>query len=159
MTPNLEAPHLAELYAADYVLWIEANLEHLKAGDYAQVDWANLIEEIEYISRTERRSLKSNLVIVLLHLLKWQYQPELRSRSWKGSLEEHRRRIREILETSPSLKSYWLECFDKAYEDAIRQVIAETDLPRTIFPSVCPYAIEQVLDSEFLPQSDDRIQS
>lgn len=152
MTPNLEVSHLAELYEADYLLWIEANLERLKAGNYNQVDWANLIEEIEYVSRSERRSLKSNLVVVLLHLLKWQFQPELRSRSWKGSLEEHRRRIREILETSPSLKSHLLECFDKAYKDAIRQAMAETDLPRSLFPAECPYTIDQVLDSDFLPQ-------
>lgn len=152
MTPNLEASHLAELYEADYVLWIEANLERLKAGDYAQVDWTNLIEEIEYVSRKERRSLKSNLVVVLLHLLKWQYQRERRSRSWKGSLEEHRRRMRDILETSPSLKSYLQQCYEQVYADAVRQATAETDLPRSLFPVDCPYRLDQVLDPEFLPE-------
>jgi hypothetical protein len=155
MTPNLEATP-AKLYETDYVLWIETTLERLKKGDYAQVDWANLIEEIEYMSRKERLRLRSNLVIVLLHLLlhlvKWQYQPEQRSRSWKGSLVEHRRRVRESLELSPSLKPYLLEWFNEVYEDAIEQAAAEADLPCTLFPAVCPYAVEQVLDSKFLPE-------
>ncbi len=151
MTTNLE-PVLAALYETDYVRWVEANLERLKVGDYAHVDWVNLLEEIEDMSRSERRSLKSNLVVVLTHLLKWQYQPQMQSGSWKGSLVEHRRRIRESLKSSPSLKSYLKECFDEAYVDAIEQAAAETDLPRSLFPVMCPYQIEQVLNSEFLPE-------
>lgn len=153
MTTNLE-PGLAALYETDYVRWVEANLECLRAGDYTHVDWANLLEELEDMSRNERRSLKSNLIVVLIHLLKWQYQPQMRSGSWKGSLVEHRRRIRESLKSSPSLKSYLQECFDEAYADAIEQAAAETDLPRSLFPSAYPYQIEQVLNSEFLPESE-----
>lgn len=150
MSTNLEAT-LAELYETDYVLWIEANLERLKAGDYAHADWANLIEEMEYMSRKERLRLESNLTVVLIHLLKWQYQPEMRSSSWRASIAEHRRRIRKSLKLSPSLKPYLLECFDEAYQDAIEQAAAETTLPRSTFPAVCPYSIDQVLDSDFLP--------
>lgn len=151
MTTNLQ-PTQASSYETDYVHWVETTLEHLKAGDYTNVDWVNLLEEIEDMSRRERQSLESNLVIVLLHLLKWQYQPELQSGSWKGSLVEHRRRIRKSLKSSPSLKPYLQQCFDEAYTDAVEQAVAETSLPCTIFPVACPYMLEQVLDAEYLPE-------
>jgi hypothetical protein len=151
MTAELRATQ-TDLYETDYVLWVESNLERLKAGDYASVDWANLFEEIEDMSRRERQSLESNLAIVLLHLLKWQYQPELRSGSWRGSLVEHRRRIRKSLKQSPSLNPYLKAYLDEAYTDAIEQAVAETELPRTTFPVTCPYSLQQILDAEFLPE-------
>jgi Domain of unknown function DUF29 len=151
MTANLQSAQ-ASLYETDYVRWVETTLEHLKAKDYASVDWANLLEEIEDMSRRERQSLESNLVIVLLHLLKWQYQPEQRGNSWKGSLVEHRRHIRKSLKASPSLKPYLQECFDEAYGDAVEQAAAETGLVLALFPVVCSYTMEQVLDSDFFPE-------
>lgn len=104
------------------------------------------------MGRSERRSLKSNLIIVLLHLLKWQYQPELRSGSWKGSIVEHRRRIREAVKDSPSLKPYIEEVFAECYLDAIEQASAETGLPEATFPQLCPYTSTEVLDSNFMPE-------
>jgi hypothetical protein len=72
-------------------------LDKLRSQDYANIDWKNLIEEIEDMGKRERQSIKSNLIVVLLHLLKWQFQPERRSGSWESSIIEHRRRIREAL--------------------------------------------------------------
>ena len=80
MTAELQADQKS-LYETDFVRWVETVVAQLQAQDYASVDWANLIEEIEEMSRRERKSLKSNLVVILLHLLKWQYQPEARSGS------------------------------------------------------------------------------
>jgi hypothetical protein len=143
----------SDLYEADYYLWIQDTLEKLKHQDYSQVDWENLLDEIEDMGRSERRSLGSNLTIVLLHLLKWQYQRDRRSTSWETSIVEHRIRIEEALEDSPSLKSYLAEILDKQYQKAIRLAIAETKLPSKTFPSRCPYSIDQVLEadlSEFL---------
>ncbi len=94
------------LYETDYQEWIETTVEKLRSRDYANVGWDNLSEEIEDVGRNERRSLESNLIVVLLHLLKWQYQPERRSGSWEGSIIEHRRRIKKALKESPSLKPY-----------------------------------------------------
>jgi hypothetical protein len=73
------------LYQADFLQWIEMTVEKLRQQDYASVDWENLIDEIEDMGRSERRGLKSNLIVVLVHLLKWQHQPEQRSGSWAGS--------------------------------------------------------------------------
>jgi hypothetical protein len=140
------------LYEADYLKWIETTVEKLRVRDYSSVDWENLIEEIEAIGRSERRSLESNLILVLTHLLKWQHQPEFRSGSWKGSIVEHRRRIRKALLESPSLKPYLQEVFAECYLDAVEQASAETELPLERFPGECPYTSAEVLDSNFLPE-------
>jgi hypothetical protein len=105
MTTELQ-PNQHSLYETNYLQWIETTVEKLRQKDYGAIDWENLIDEISDIARSERKSLKSNLTIVLLHLLKWQFQPQLRSGSWKGSIVEHRRHIREDLKDSPSLKPY-----------------------------------------------------
>jgi hypothetical protein len=139
------------LYEADYLQWIEMTIEKLRVQDYSNVDWENLIEEIESMGRSERRSLESNLVVVIMHLLKWQFQPELRSGSWKGSIVEHRRRIRNILKDSPSLKPYLEEIFSECYWDAVEQASAETELPLEVFPQLCPYTTIEVLDGNFMP--------
>jgi Domain of unknown function DUF29 len=69
--------HSTDLYTTDYVQWIESTVAKLRRQDYAYVDWQNLIEEIEEMGRSERKSLKSNFIVVVLHLLRWQYQPQL----------------------------------------------------------------------------------
>lgn len=139
------------LYETDFVCWIETTLAQLRAQDYGKVDWENLFEEIEDISKWERKSLKSNLVVILLHLLKWQYQPELRSGSWRGSIREHRRRINDDLKDSPSLKPYLKEIFSECYENARQQAADETSLPLKTFSVDCLYTESQVLDPNFLP--------
>jgi len=138
-------------YDIDYLLWIETTVEKLRQRDYAAIDWENVIEELADMGRSERKSLRSNLIIVLLHLLKWQYQPSMRSGSWKGSIVEHRRRIRDDLKDSPSLKPYLEEVFAECYADAIAQANAETGLPHEMFPVLCPYSVAQSLDANFLP--------
>ena len=109
MTRELET-NRQSLYETDYLKWIQTTVEKLRVGDYPNIEWENLIEEIEDMGRSERRSLKSNLIIVLTHLLKWQFQPELRSGSWKGSTVEHRRRIREALKDHPALNLILKRC-------------------------------------------------
>jgi hypothetical protein len=139
------------LYETDFVAWVEATLEHLRGQNYDSVDWVNLLEEIADLSRQERKSLKSNLVVILLHLLKWQYQSEARTGSWRGSIREHRRRIKDDLKDSPSLVPYVLEILDECYANAREQVADETGLLLSTFPSDCPYQSDQVLNPEYLP--------
>lgn len=140
------------LYETDYLEWIETIVEKLRSENYAHVDWENLIEEIEDMGRSERRSLESNLIVVLLHLLKWQYQPECRSGSWESSIIEHRRRIKKALKESPSLKPYLEHILAECYGEAVKQAKAETRLPLEIFPLQCSYKLEDVVDDEFLPE-------
>ena len=150
MTIDLQASQ-KNLYDRDFVGWVETTVEQLRAQNYADVDWANLIEEIEDMSRRERKSLKSNLVVLLLHLLKWQYQPEARSGSWRGSIREHRRRINDDLNDSPSLTPYLQAVLADCYTSACEQAADETGLALQTFPVDCPYTSEQVLDANFLP--------
>lgn len=151
MTRELEA-NRESLYKTDYLKWIQTTVEKLRVQDYSSIDWEILIEEIEDMGRSERRSLESNLIVVLTHLLKWQYQPEFRSGSWKKSIVEHRRRIRKALKESPSLKPYLEEVLAECYLDAVEQASAETELSVQTFPQESLYTSAQVLDSNFLPE-------
>ncbi len=151
MTIELEI-NCNSLYETDYLRWIETTLAQLQMQDYSNIDWENLIEEIGDMGRSERRSLESNLTVIITHLLKWQYQPNFRSGSWKGSIAEHRRRIRKALKESPSLKSYLEEILAECYLDAVEIAMAETGLSVEIFPQVCPYTSVEVLDVNFLPE-------
>ncbi|WYL98590.1 MAG: DUF29 domain-containing protein [Gloeotrichia echinulata DVL01] len=139
------------LYETDYLQWIEITIKKLQSQDYKNVDWENLIEEITDMGRSERKSLKSNFIVILVHLLKWQFQPEKRSGSWEGSIIEHRRRVKEALDDSPSLKPYLENIFAECYTQAVKQAKAETGLPLESFPVISPYELSKVTDDEFLP--------
>ena len=145
--------HPSALYETDYVQWIATTLEKLRHQEYAHVDWANVIEEIEDMGKRERRSLKSNLIVLLLHLLKWQYQPTQRTGSWAGSVIEHQRRILEVLKDSPNLKPYLANIFAEAYGEAVKQAAAETMLPLETFPNECEFELTQVMDDGFLAEN------
>jgi len=142
---------LAHIYDRDFNLWIATTAELLREGRLAELDVANLLEEIETMGRSEKSTLKSNLVVVLWHLLKWKYQPEKRSTSWELSIAEHRRRLRDAFQDSPSLKRYFNECFDQCYQDARSQAKIETKLAIATFPETSPFTTEQCLDQDFLP--------
>jgi hypothetical protein len=149
MTTELQT--VQSLYDRDFSQWLETTAEQLRIKDYANLDWENLLDEIEAMGKRERRSLKRNLVIVLLHLLKWHYQADQRTHSWKGSIIEHRQRLRDELADSPSLQPYLSEILDAAYEDACDRAAAETGLDSSIFPHGCEYSIAAILDRDFWP--------
>lgn len=141
------------LYDQDYFQWIAATLQQLRDREYDRVDWDNLIEEIEDMGKRELQAIRSNLVVVLLHLLKWQFQPEYRTGSWAGSITEHRTRILNNLEDSPSLKNYLETALEWAYPRARQQASDETGLTLQVFPQECPYLVAEVLDDKFWPEN------
>ncbi|ACB53607.1 hypothetical protein cce_4259 [Crocosphaera subtropica ATCC 51142] len=153
MTPNVNIDK-ATLYEEDFCLWLETTAELLKNRQLENLDYDNLIEEIETMGRSERNSLKSNLVVVLMHLLKYKYQPQKRSKSWLSSIFEHRRRLIEAFKTSPSLKRYYQKVFDECYQYAVRQASIETGLPLEKFPNTSPFTTEETIDFDFLPQDN-----
>ena len=87
--------NLPALYDRDFALWTDTTVELLKAKQFQHIDLENLIEEIESMGKSQKSAIRNNLIVVLLHLLKWQYQPDRRSKSWSSSILEHRRRLRD----------------------------------------------------------------
>lgn len=139
------------LYEQDFCLWTQTMVAALRSGDFTHLDLENLAEEVESLERRDRRELTSRLTTLLMHLLKWQFQPEMQSGSWRGTVVEQRLRIRRLLQDSPSLRSVLEGAVDECYEDAKLQASAETGLPVAIFPATCPYAIIDILNVEFWP--------
>jgi hypothetical protein len=139
------------LYEDDYFKWLVNQVDFLRNGQTDELDLANLAEEIEDLGKSERRALESDLVVLLMHLLKWQYQPMGRGNSWKYSILEHRDRLEDRLIESPSLKPYLKEVFDKCYRKARISAAKETELDLMVFPEECPFTIDEVMDEEFLP--------
>lgn len=154
MTTELQASQKS-IYDTDFVGWVEITVEQLRTQDYANVDWENVIEEIEDMGRSEKQAIYSNLKILLLHLLKYRYQPENRSNSWLASIVEHRQRIKKAFKESPSLQPYFTEIFNECYQDARELAAAETGLGIDEFPVENPFNAEEVLNSDYLPGGDD----
>jgi hypothetical protein len=139
------------LYEQDFYQWTQEMAIALRAGQASALDWENLAEKIESLGKSDRRALQSRLVVLLLHLLKWKYQPEYRTGSWRATISEQRRQIRVLLEDSPSLRPYLLKCLEKCFEDGRRQASDETNQALKSFPQDCPFLETEILDEEFLP--------
>ena len=138
-------------YDTDFFRWTQEQGRLLRSGATRGLDWDNLAEEVETLGRSERREIRSRLAVLLLHLLKWQFQSEARSHGWQGTIIEQREQLLSTLNDSPSLRSYPLEILDEAYVIARLKAAGETDLPLTTFPEVCPYSVDQLLEADFLP--------
>jgi hypothetical protein len=144
--------NLKTLYDRDYCLWLETTAKLLQKGQLNEIDVDNLIEELEGMSRREKEALFSNLQVVLMHLLKYRYQPSQRSNSWRFSIREHRKRIVRAFRNSPSLKPYFTEIFAECYQDARELAADETGLPIDTFPEQCPFTTEEILNTDYLPE-------
>ena len=136
-------------YTTDFYAWTQQQAELLRNRAMNDLDWENIAEEIEGMGRSEKRQLKSRLKILIMHLLKWQFQPNLRSRSWQLTIKEQRLQIEELLTENPSLKSCLDDLKEKVYPLAVISAEKETGL--SIFPETCPYELTDILSSEFLP--------
>ncbi len=137
------------LYETDFYAWTLEQSKLLKEGNFEYLDITHLVEEIESLGRQERRELESHLGVLIGHLLKWDYQPEKRSKSWRATIREQRRSAQKLLLQNPSLKPYLLETMADAYESGKNLVIGETPLDDGDLPENCPYTFEQLFDPNF----------
>jgi hypothetical protein len=154
-----------QFYEADFQGWINQTISQLKNREFGSLDVEHLIEELVDLGKSERNALKSNLTILLAHLLKLKAQanaPEMMKNSWYSSVLEHRQRILDSLDNTPSLKSYLEESVDKAYPNARKLAIKESRLAKygvqipneDVYPMECPFKISQILDEDFYGEDD-----
>ena len=138
-------------YEADFAQWSLEQAELLRDGSIEGLDRENLAEEIESLGRSDKREIGNRLGKLLVHLLKWRFQPEGRSGSWRSSIREQRRGVAKLIEESPSLKGHPAEVLAEEYEAARIDASDETGLNLSVFPLECPFSLQQILDPEFLP--------
>lgn len=141
-----------DLYEKDFYLWMETHINLLKQGNFSEVDVSNLIEEVESMGKREKRELRSRLIVLLMHLLKWKYQQNKRSESWVSTISEQRISLEELLEDSPSLQPFLVEVFETCYQKARVKAAHETKMMLNVFPVISPFSLEETLNSAYFPQ-------
>ncbi|MEQ8384508.1 MAG: DUF29 domain-containing protein [Coleofasciculus sp. A1-SPW-01] len=143
---NLEAE-----YDLDFYAWIRKNVKLLRRGCLSEIDVEHIAEELESMGKCDLRQLRSRLQVLVMHLLKWQYQPDKQSKTWLVTIDHQRDEIETLLLDSPSLRSELEQGLARVYPKAVRDACRETGLPETTFPLSCPFEIEEILAQEFLP--------
>lgn len=141
----------AILYEKDFYAWTQEQIKLIKDKFFNKIDYQHLEEELQAMGASEKRELGSRLEVLLMHLLKWKYQPAYRSGSWSDLIEEQRDKIKDHLADNPSLKTKMHDTMVKSYKYAIRGASKETGMSKGTFPHVCEWSIKQVLDDEFFP--------
>src|SRR5690349_15539434 len=139
-----EALDLSVLYEQDETAWLEVMSALAASGRHAEMDYTHLSEYLADMAKRDRREVFSRLVVLLCHLLKWEYQPERRSGSWRGTIREQRRELRQLLE-SGTLRNHALAVLAEAYAEARRQAADETELRADVFPVENAWGLEELL--------------
>lgn len=143
---------MTTLYDDDFYGWSQEQANLLRTKRFNELDTENLLEEIEAMGRSERRELESRLEKLLSHLLKWQYQPSRRGKSWLLTIKEQRRKFVDCLNENPSLRNKKEERLIIVYQYARLSAEKETNLSESVFPDQCPWTFDQIMDNEFFPE-------
>ena len=138
-------------YETDLYLWSQEQAALLRAGRRQDIDLHHLAEEIDSVGGSQKSEIRNRLVILLQHLLKWEFQPKKRKYGWRASIVEQRLQIAGLLDLSPSLKSWPDAVMAKAYALARVRAAEETGLNERSFPEDCPYSLEQIMTDGFYP--------
>ena len=139
------------LYDRDFYAWAQEQAALLRAGRLSDADIEHIAEEIESMGKAEKRELVSRLTVLLLHLLKWQFQADRRGASWEATIMVQRRDLHRHMADNPSLRSKLDEAVSDAYGNARILAGAETGLGAVAFPAECPWSFKQMLDASFWP--------
>ena len=140
------------LYDRDFYAWANRQAALLRAGRLSEADIENIAEEIESMGRSEKRELVGRLTVLLLHLLRWQFQPGLRSASWRLSIENTRCQLEDHLNDNPSLKAQLDQAMRSAYRRATNEASVETGFQRSTFPPECAFTYNQAMNPDFWPE-------
>jgi len=143
------------LYETDFYAWTQRQAALLREEEFEQIDWDNLIEEIDSLGAEQLHKVESHLIRLIQHLLKWQYQPSKRmtGRSWELTIVEQRSSLRRVLRKNPTLRARLSDIMADIYLDAVKLAAIETGLDKHAFPVHCPWTAEQILDDEFWPEA------
>jgi Domain of unknown function DUF29 len=144
-------PSNAPAYQDDFVAWLEDQARHARRGEIDALDLENIAEELEGMARSDRREIRNRLAVLLTHLLKCWVRPQKRSASWLGTIIEQRDHITQLIEDSPSLRSFPAQILALAYPEARRKAALQMRMREGAFPETCPFAIDEVLDISWLP--------
>ncbi len=140
---------LPDLYEEDETAWLEAVADLIRQGRYADLDYLHLAEYLSDMAIRDRREVKSRLVVLIAHILKWTYHRANRSRSWRGTIIEQRQELEGAIGRGV-LRNHAEALLAKAYADAVERAAAETGLSDETFPDECPYTLDQLLSADFL---------
>jgi type I site-specific restriction-modification system R (restriction) subunit len=143
---------MSDLYEKDAYSWALSQADALRRRLANEIDWENVAEEIESVGRSQASELRSRYITLLMHLLKWQFQTERRSRSWANTIKRERREITSHLAENPGLQPRLQELLESAYETARIDASTETDLPEEAFPLANPFSLEAAMDENFWPE-------
>jgi hypothetical protein len=138
-------------YDTDFYAWTQAQAAAIRAKDLARLDIAHLAEEIESLGITDEHAITRQLQRLLAHLLKWQYQPTHRTRSWRRSIDQARDAIADRIARSPSLRDFPAQRLALAYRRARRDARTDTGFPLAMFPETCSWALADVLTDDWWP--------
>ncbi len=141
-----------QLYQADYNAWCILHIQLMQNKDYKNMDWDHLTEEMINMVGNNEGELISRMMQLYIHILKWIYQPEKRTRSWKNSIQNQRIDIDEVIERNPSLQSCMFMCSVKAYKHARKKAAIETGIDKKGFPEQMPFFMEDALKEEWFPE-------
>jgi Domain of unknown function DUF29 len=136
-----------DLYKADETAWLEAMSELIQQGRFGDLDYPHLREYLADMERRDRREVKSRLVVLIKHVLKWMHQAEKRSASWRGTIIAQRQELADLL-ASGTLRNHAEAVLAETYENAVERAVAETELPAETFSEECPYTLDQLLSEE-----------
>jgi len=142
----------AKLYDRDYYTWALKQAEALRQGRFTNLDLPHLVDEVEDMAKSQERELQSRLTILLTHLLKWAYQPEVRSKSWRLTIKDQRLQTNDLLGENPGMKPKAPQLFAKVYRRARIEAAKETPLEEEDYPATCPWTFEQSIDDGFWPE-------
>ena len=143
-TATEDAINLGALYEEDETAWLETMSALAARGQYREMDYKNLSEYLKDMVKRDRREVFSRLVVLCCHLLKLEHQPKRRSASWRGTIREQRRELRQLLE-SGTLRRHAQKIMAEAYEEARRQAADETGLKLAVFPARCERSLDELL--------------
>ena len=142
---------MTKLYEQDYFAWTQDQADALRRRSVNELDWDNLLEEVEGLGKQQRSEMRSHLIVLMVHLLKWWLQPDQRGRSWALTITEQRREAERVLAENPSLKPEIRDLLDSAYRIARLRAARQSRLSIKAFPDANPFDWQGAMSEPVLP--------